>query len=91
MSGRGADAPAPTPAPPMALAQPEASTALRLIPPLPKGPFVAEPEEIDRFVVRVLPDGSLYFKGSRERIDTFLATCAKLGLEVRVNSIALCG
>ncbi|GEM_PF-2348363 len=79
-----------TPAP-QAAPSDEASATGRLIPPLPRGPFVDEPEEIDRFVVRILPDGSIYFKGARKQIEAFLAACAEVGLEVRVNQIALCG
>lgn len=65
--------------------------APRLIPALPDGAFVAKPEEIDRFVVRVLPDGSLYFKGSRSRIDDFIAACNQVGLELHISHVALCG
>jgi hypothetical protein len=65
--------------------------ATRLIPALPEGAFVAKPDEIDRFVVRVLPDGSLYFKGSRARIDDFIAACNEVGLELHISHIALCG
>jgi hypothetical protein len=65
--------------------------AVRLIPALPPGEFVVEPEEIDRFVVRLLPDGTLYFKGTRERITAFLAACREVGLEVRVAYVSLCG
>ncbi len=50
-----------------------------------------KPSEIDRFVVRVWPDGKLYFKGSRERIGEFLRLCAEEGLEVQVDHISLCG
>lgn len=63
----------------------------RLVPALPAGEFVNKPREIDRFVVRVWPDGKLYFKGSRERIDEFLRLCVDEGLEVQVDHIALCG
>jgi hypothetical protein len=65
--------------------------AQRLIPALPAGEFVNKPEEIDRFVVRVWPDGKLYFKGSRERISEFLRLCTGAGLEVQVDHISLCG
>ncbi|MHB8596817.1 MAG: hypothetical protein ACYDER_08400 [Ktedonobacteraceae bacterium] len=65
--------------------------AQRLVPALPVGEFVNKPPEIDRFVVRVWPDGKLYFKGSRERIDEFLRLCVEEGLEVQVDHIALCG
>lgn len=63
----------------------------RLLPALPAGEFVNKPQEIDRFVVRVWPDGSLYFKGSRERIDEFLRLCTEEGLDVQVDHISLCG
>lgn len=63
----------------------------RLLPALPAGEYVHKPQEIDRFVVRVWPDGKLYFKGSRERIDEFLRLCMEEGLEVQVDHISLCG
>ncbi len=63
----------------------------RLIPALPGGAFVTEPEEINRFVVRISPDGDISFRGSRERIDVFLRACAEVGLETHVDHIALCG
>ncbi|MGH2517594.1 MAG: hypothetical protein ACRDHP_18240 [Ktedonobacterales bacterium] len=63
----------------------------RLIPALPPGDFVLHPDEIDRFVARLLPDGTIYFKGTRERIDEFLMACADLGLVVHVDYISLCG
>jgi hypothetical protein len=63
----------------------------RLIAPLPTGDFVHKPDEIDRFLVRVWPDGRIYFKGSRERIDEFLHQCAEAGLSVQVDHISLCG
>ncbi len=65
--------------------------ATRLLPPLPAGPLVAQVEEIDRFYVRIEEDGSLFFKGSRERIEAFLKACAEVGLELRVGHIAYCG
>ncbi len=63
----------------------------RLIPALPVGDFVSKPDDIDRFMVRIWPDGRLYFKGTRERIEKFLFLCAEAGLEVRVDHISLCG
>jgi hypothetical protein len=65
--------------------------AQRLIPALLPGDFVNKPEEIDRFTVRLWPDGTLYFKGTRERIDEFLRLCAEAGIEVSVDHISLCG
>lgn len=65
--------------------------AERLLPALPPGPYVIEPEEIDRFYVRVQEDGTLFFKGSRARIEEFLRVCAECGLELRVGHIAYCG
>lgn len=65
--------------------------AQRLIPALSPGAFVEEPEEIDRFLVRIWPDGTIYFKGNRARVEEFLQGCAQAGLEVRVNYISLCG
>lgn len=62
-----------------------------LLPRLPGGAFVEKPEEIDRFIVRLWPDGRLYFKGSHERIEDFLRLCAEMGLEVQVDYISLCG
>lgn len=63
----------------------------RLIPALPTGDFVDKPEEIDRFTVRLWPDGTLYFKGSRERIEEFLRVCEEVGIDVQINHISLCG
>ncbi len=63
----------------------------RLLPALEPGDFVEKPEEIDRFMVRLWPDGTLYFKGSRGRIEEFLRLCAEEGLDVQVGHIALCG
>jgi len=63
----------------------------RLIPVLSPGTFVEEPEEIDRFIVRLWPDGTIYFKGNRARIEQFLQGCAEAGIKVHVNYISLCG
>ena len=67
------------------------NNALRLIPALPEGDFVDKPEEIDRFLVRLWPDGTVFFKGNRARIDEFLKLCEEAGLTVNVNHISLCG
>jgi len=64
---------------------------IRLIPKLPTGAFVSEPEDINRFVVQISPDGHISFRGSRDRIDAFLQACAEVGLEAHVDHIALCG
>lgn len=58
---------------------------------MPEATYIDKPTEIDRFIVRVWPDGKLYFKGSRERIEEFLGLCAEMGLEVQVDHISLCG
>lgn len=63
----------------------------RLLPSLTGVPYVEEPPGIDRFEVRILPNGHIYFKGSHERIEEFLQACAAEGLEVTVDHIALCG
>lgn len=63
----------------------------RLILELPEGDFIDKPEEIDRFIVQIWPDGTLFFKGSRVRIDEFLTLCAEAGLSVQVDHISLCG
>jgi len=63
----------------------------RLIAPLPAGDFINKPEELDRFTIRVLPDGTIAFKGSRARIDEFLQRCADVGLVIQVDYISLCG
>lgn len=68
-----------------------AAETRRLLPPLVDVPFVAEPPGIDRFEVRILPNGHVYFKGTRERIEEFLRVCAAEGLEVQIDHIALCG
>ena len=66
-------------------------TIHRLLPALPAGKFINKPAEIDRFLVRIWPDGTLYFKGSRERIEEFLRMCDEMGIGVRVKHISLCG
>ena len=65
--------------------------SLRLIAALPEEEFVDKPEEIDRFIVRLWPDGSLYFKGPRARIDEFVLLCREMGLDVQVDYLSLCG
>jgi len=75
----------------MQMMQKPPNEAQRLLPALPPGDFVDKPEEIDRFVVRVWPDGSLYFKGTRARIEEFLRLCTEAGIEVQVDYISLCG
>jgi hypothetical protein len=62
-----------------------------LLPDLPSNELVQQPPEIDRFLVRLWPDGRLYFKGPRERIDEFLVLCKQAGLHVQVDHISLCG
>jgi hypothetical protein len=63
----------------------------RLIPMLPEGDFINKPEEIDRFVVQVWPDGTIFFKGGRTRIEEFLRLCAEEGLTIHVDHVSLCG
>lgn len=63
----------------------------RLIPALPAGDFVELPEEIDRFLIRLCPDGTIYFKGNEQRIEDFLHMCQQAGLTVHLDHIALCG
>jgi hypothetical protein len=63
--------------------------AARLLPALPAGSFINKPGEIDRFLVRIRPDGTLYFKGSRERIAEFLQLCEAVGVQVHVRHISL--
>ena len=68
-----------------------AQDAKRIIPALEHGDFVEKPEEVDRFIVRIWPDGTLYFKGSRPRIEEFLQRCAEAGMPIDVDHISLCG
>ena len=66
----------------------------RLVAALPKAnpeDFVNPPEVIDRFLVRIGPDGTLYFKGSRARVDEFVQRCIKSGLNMHVDHLSLCG
>jgi len=65
--------------------------AARLLPALPEGAYVKKPNEIDRFLLRIWPDGRMYFKGSRGRIDEFLRLCGEAGITVQVDHISLCG
>jgi hypothetical protein len=62
-----------------------------LLPVLPEAGLIEPPEEIDRMVVRLWPDGLLSFKGPRRRVDEFLRVCAELGLHVDVDHVSLCG
>lgn len=71
--------------------QRQPSNAERLLPALPPGDFIDKPVEIDRFIVRIWPDGHLYFKGSRQRIEEFLQLCTEARIEVQVDHISLCG
>lgn len=71
--------------------QRQLSNAERLLPALPPGDFIDKPEEIDRFILRIWPDGRLYFKGSRSRIEEFLQLCAQADIEIQVDHISLCG
>lgn len=61
------------------------------IPRLPDGPMVNPPAEVDRFLVRVWPDGTIYFKGPHDRVDEFVAACAEAGIQLNVDHISLCG
>lgn len=70
---------------------PDVQPNTRLLPALPVGAFINKPEEVDRFMVRVWPDGTVYFKGSRERVEEFLRLCEQMGVHVNVDHIALCG
>jgi len=63
----------------------------QLIPCLPEGEFVTQPEERDRFLVHLWPDGTISFTGSRPRIAEFLHLCAQAGLEIQVDHISRCG
>ncbi|HEY1388507.1 MAG TPA: hypothetical protein VGF38_08180 [Ktedonobacterales bacterium] len=63
----------------------------RLIPALPAEDYVDHPEELDRFFVRVLPDGTITFRGSKERIAEFLERCAAAGIPITVAHINQCG
>ena len=64
---------------------------IRLLPALPKVEYVQEPEVIDRILIRLYPDGRLYFRGTRARIEEFLRACAADGIGITVDHIALCG
>ncbi len=63
----------------------------RLLPPLPSVPFVEEPPATDRFEVRILPDGQLFFRGPQERVEEFLQACAEQGIVIEIDHMALCG
>lgn len=71
--------------------QPLPEQGARLLPALPAGEFVDKPEEIDRFLLHVWPDGTVQFKSSRARIEEFLRLCAAEGLTMHVDHISLCG
>jgi hypothetical protein len=66
----------------------------RLLPALPAknaDDFVEHPTEIDRFFVRIWPDGTIYFKGNRARIEEFLQCCREKGIVLDIEHISLCG
>ncbi|HEY1351784.1 MAG TPA: hypothetical protein VGF67_19355 [Ktedonobacteraceae bacterium] len=66
----------------------------RLLPALPASDaddFVEYPAEIDRFLVRIWPDGTIYFKGKRARIEEFLQHCREKGIVLTIKHISLCG
>jgi hypothetical protein len=58
---------------------------------LPEVELIDPPEEIDRLIVRLWPDGHVSFKGTRRRVDEFLRVCAEVGLRVDVDHVSLCG
>lgn len=62
-----------------------------LLPPLPDGPFVCEPEEIERLEVSLLPDGTLFARGTRARLEAFTQACAEEGVQLIVDHAAMCG
>ena len=63
----------------------------RLVPELPAGDFIDPPVAIDRFLLRIGSDGTIYFKSTRPRIEEFLRLCAETGLDVQVDHISRCG
>jgi hypothetical protein len=70
--------------------KPSCSTG-RLIPELPTGEFVNAPEEIDRFILRLWPDGTIQFKGPQQRVEEFLQRCNEAGLHISVDHVSKCG
>ena len=62
-----------------------------LVAALPEVDLIDPPEEIDRMIVRLWPDGRVTFKGPRRRVDEFLRRCAEVGLRVDVDHVSLCG
>ncbi len=63
----------------------------RLVAPLPGVAYVEEPAVIDRLLVRLTPDGELYVRGTRPRIEQFVRECAAVGVYITISYLALCG
>jgi hypothetical protein len=75
----------------MSVRRTDVQTADQLVAALPEVDLIDPPEEIDRLIVRLWPDGHLAFKGTRRRVDEFLRVCAEVGLHVDVDHVSLCG
>lgn len=62
-----------------------------LVPALPDGPFVHEPEAIERLEVCILPDGSLFARGTREHLEAFAQACEAEGICLHIAHASMCG
>jgi hypothetical protein len=62
-----------------------------LLPALPDGPFVVKPEDVERLEVSIMPDGVLFVRGTRERLEAFVAACQTEGISLIIDHASMCG
>ena len=71
--------------------EPEPSRGPYLLPALPDGPFVIKPEDVERLEIQILPDGALFVRGTRERLEAFAQACEAEGIKLIVEHASMCG
>lgn len=74
----------------MAQQQPK-PTGPYLLPALPDGPFVQEPEDVERLEVCILPEGALFVRGTRARLEAFAQACEEEGIPLIIDHASMCG
>lgn len=62
-----------------------------LLPALPDGPFVIKPEDVERLEIQILPDGALFVRGTRERLEAFAQACEAEGIKLIIEHASMCG
>jgi hypothetical protein len=67
------------------------TAATRLLPELPPGDFIDQPIASDRFLLRIGPNGEIFFMSTHSRIEEFLQLCTEAGLNIHVDHISRCG